>query len=61
MDSLPISLVSMSPVMLPPELSAAPESNCSRVFSCRCSSPAIVLTGIVALSMDTQRTAQSER
>ena len=61
MDSLPISLVSMSPVMLPLELSATPASNCSKVVSCRRSSSAITLTGIAALSMDTQRTAQSER
>ena len=61
MDSLPISLVSISPVILPPELSAAPVSACSRVFSCRRSSSAITLTGIAALSMETQRTAQIER
>ena len=61
MDSLPVSFASMSPVMLPPELSAAPVSTCSRVFSCRHSSSAIALTGIVALTIDTQRTAQSEQ
>ena len=61
MDPLSISLVSMSPVMLPPELSAAPVSNCSKVFSCWRSSSAITLTGIAALNMNTQRTAQSER
>ena len=61
MDSLPISPVSMSPVMLPPELSAAPVSTCSKVFSCRHPSSAITLTGIAALSMDTQRTAQTEQ
>ena len=61
MDLLPISLVSMSPVMLSPELPAAPVSTCSRVFSCCRSSSAIAPTGIVALSIDTQRTAQSER
>lgn len=33
MDSLPISLVSMSLVKLPPELSAAPVSDYSKVFS----------------------------
>lgn len=61
MDSLPISLVSMSLVTLPPELSAAPVSTYSRVFSCRRSSSAITLAGIAALSIDTQRNAQSER
>lgn len=61
MDSLQVSLVSMSPVILPPELSSAPVSTYSRVFSCHRSSSAITLTGIAALSMDTQRTAQSER
>ena len=61
MGSLPISFISMSLVALLPELSAAPVSTCSRVFSCRRSSSAITLAGIAALSMDTQRTAQSER
>ena len=61
MDSLPISLVSMSPVMLSPELSTAPVSNCSKMFSCRHPSSAITLTGLAALSIDAQRTAQSER
>lgn len=61
MDLLPISLVSMSLFKLPPELSAAPVSTCSREFSCHRSSSAITLTGIAALNMDTQRTAQSER
>ena len=61
MDPLPISLVSMSSVALPHELVAAPVSTCSRVFSCHRSSSAITLSGIAALSMDTQRNAQSDR
>ena len=61
MDLLPVSLVSMLLFNLPPELSAAPVSTYSRVFSCRRSSSAIAFTGIAALSMDAQRAAQSER